>query len=85
MEDFLDDNALAQQEGVFAGNMLPDELGIMHLFANLDLDQNDDFYFEEDQRAPLVEEGSTPAPKKRRSVNPYHDHLKANIRKRRQD
>ena len=40
--------------------MLPDELGIIHLFSNLDLDQDDDFFFEDDQRAPLVEEESTP-------------------------
>ena len=76
---------MAEQEGDFVGNMLPDELGLIHLFSNLDLDQDDEFFFEDDQRAPLVEEESTPTPKKRRTVNPYHDHLKANIRKRRKD
>jgi hypothetical protein len=53
-EDDLDDNALAEQEGSFSANLLPDELGFLHLFPDLDVGPDDDFYFEQDDRPPVV-------------------------------
>lgn len=84
-EDDLDDNALAEQEGSFSANLLPDELGFLHLFPDLDVGPDDDFYFEQDDRPPVVHEDAAPARKKKKSVNLYNDHLKPTVRKKRKD
>jgi hypothetical protein len=84
-EDDLDDNALVEQEGSISSNLLPDELGFLHLFPDLDVGPDDDFYFEQDDRPPIVREDAAPARKKKKCVNLYNDHLKPTVRKKRKD
>ena len=74
------DTILEETASNFFGNCTAEQLGILYLFSNLGLDQNNDFFYEESDPAPA-------APKLKDSmvVNPFHEHLKMKKRKRRKD
>ena len=52
-DESLDDSFLAEQEGSFASNLQPDQLGLIHLFSGLGLSAEDDFFYSDNQTAPM--------------------------------
>ena len=80
LNDNINDEALEETASTFAGNYTTEQLGILYLFSNLGLDQDDNFYHEEPDIAPVA-----PKVKVIKAINPLHDHLKMKKRKRRKD
>ena len=83
-DESLDDSSLAEQEGSFASNLQPDQLGLIHLFSGLGLSAEDDFFYSDNQTALSVDTDE-PVHKRIKKVNVYNDHLKVTIRKKRKD
>lgn len=74
-DSMLEENALD-----FESNHSSDELGLLHLFSQLNVNSEDDFFFSEN-----VEEVQQPFLKDKKAFNPLQDHLAPKKRKRRKD
>ena len=78
--DISSDTTLEETASIFSGSYTAEQLGILYLFSNLGLDQNDEFFYEEGDPSPAA-----PKLKDSKAVNPLHEHLKMKKRKRRKD
>ena len=73
-----DDGALEHASSAFSAGLEPDELGILHLFAAINLDPDDEFFFQINTQ-PVEEK------KRCRSVNIFQKHLSVQRRKQKKD
>lgn len=75
------DHMLEESALDFEANRSPDELGLLHLFPQLNGNSEDDFFFLED----IAAEVQIPSLKDKKTFNPLHDHLAPRKRKQRKD
>jgi hypothetical protein len=79
--DTEDDQSLEQNAENFAAGLGADELGILHMFADLNIDQEDDFFFE-GEAEPVAQPDIHPVvqpveeKKKLNCFNVFQEHLK---------